>query len=105
MLVALLDEHGGQWIFTAPAGYQPGAEPPVRAAETVWLHPVQVPEPAARQHYELIGIRILLWLFHYLYDTSREPLFDADLLDAWAGFEQVNRAFAERLLSVSDDAE
>jgi trehalose 6-phosphate synthase len=50
-----------------------------------------------QQHYEAIGVRVMLWLFHYLFDTSRLPVFDGGLSVAWTGYEAVNRAYAEYL--------
>jgi len=97
ILITLLREHGGDWIFTAPAGSGPVDGTPISVGNGVSLHPVRVPEPMGRQHYELVGIRVLLWLFHYLLDTSQQPTFDGDLARAWAGYEAVNRAYATRL--------
>jgi trehalose 6-phosphate synthase len=102
ILITLLQQHGGQWIFAAPRDSD--SEAPARAGDSVLLHPVQVPPRISRQHYELVGIRVLLWLFHYLYDTSRMPTFDADLAEAWAGYEMANRAFADRLAAVSENS-
>lgn len=109
LLVTLLAEHGGDWLCTIPLGGDPvGPSEPdarlpvevVRLPGDVTLHQLRQPDETLRQHYETIGIRLMLWLFHYLFDTSREPVFDAEFARAWAGYETVNRAHAEHLSTV-----
>jgi trehalose 6-phosphate synthase len=114
LLVDLLgggDWGGGDWVCTAPAGGPPvgpaGLAPALSAADDpvtvtslpggVTLHQVRQPAAVLEQHYEVIGVRVLLWLFHYLFDTSREPVFDRRFAEAWAGYEAVNRAYASHL--------
>lgn len=101
MLIALLEEHGGHWIFTAP----PGAERsgPVRLDEEKWLHPVGLTEDERHRHYDVISIGLFLGMLHYLHDTSVQPLFDGDLRNAWAAYESVNRTYAERLAGLAEN--
>jgi trehalose 6-phosphate synthase len=109
LLVTLMRD-GGDWVCTAPSGgpsaspgglltTQPGDAPvwvtPLPGGVT--LHQVRQPAAVIEQHYEIIGVRLLLWLFHYLLDTSRQPAFDGHFVEAWAGFEAVNRAYASHL--------
>lgn len=101
MLVHLLEQYGGSWIFTAPAGHLDGD--PIRLWSGVELHPLPFDEATRQQHYDTISIELLLGMLHYLHDTSIRPFFDAELLAAWAGYESVNRAFAKRLQEVSAD--
>ncbi len=101
LLVTLLEEFGGDWICTAPAGVPDRDGEPVRLPGEVTLHQVRLPEPVLEQHYLTIGVRLMLWLFHYLLDTSREPAFDSEFARAWAGYEAVNRAYAGRLAGVA----
>jgi trehalose 6-phosphate synthase len=102
MVIELLAKHGGHWIFTAP--------PDVEAAEVVpldgdiWLHPMELDEELRRQHYDTVSIELFLGLLHYMYDTPMRPVFDGSLVDAWAGYEAVNRAYAKRLAEVVTDA-
>jgi trehalose 6-phosphate synthase len=100
LLVTLLREYGGDWVCT-----EPGAVPEADVAVTplpggVTLHRVRQTETVLDQHYTQIGIRLMLWLFHYLFDTAREPVFDRTFASAWDGYETVNRAYADRLGSL-----
>ncbi|MGW2656469.1 trehalose-6-phosphate synthase [Streptomyces sp. NPDC001478] len=101
MLNALLDAHGGDWIFTAP----PGGDLPASVALDggVTLHPMALAEDLRRHHYDTISIQLLLGLLHYMHDTSVEPVFDSALDEAWSGYVTVNRMYAERLTAVSAD--
>ncbi|MGW5717598.1 trehalose-6-phosphate synthase [Amycolatopsis sp. NPDC003865] len=95
MLISLLSEHGGHWVFTAPPGSAPAG--PVDLDGGVRLHPLELPEEARRQHYDTVSIGLLLGLLHYLHDTSTQPVVDGDMAGAWAGYEAVNRTYANRL--------
>lgn len=50
---------------------------------------------AHRLHYDVISNQILWFCFHGLFDSSREPVFDAALHEAWDAYRAINRAFAE----------
>ncbi|HEX3784815.1 MAG TPA: trehalose-6-phosphate synthase [Pseudonocardiaceae bacterium] len=109
LLVTLLAEHGGDWLCTVPLGGSPvGPSDPdsedgvevVALPGDVALHQVRRSKAVLEQHYEDIGIRLMLWLFHYLFDTAREPVFDGAFAQAWAGYESVNRAYADHLATV-----
>lgn len=99
MLIALLDEHGGEWVFTAPPGGETTGPVPLNGGIT--LHPMELDEELRSQHYDTISIRLLLGLLHYMHDTSVEPVFDSATADAWAGYETVNRLYAKRLAELS----
>ncbi|MEU3228066.1 trehalose-6-phosphate synthase [Streptomyces sp. NPDC006976] len=103
MLIALLDQHGGDWIFTSP----PGDDLPASVTLTggVTLHPMGLDEDLRRHHYDTISIQLLLGLLHYMHDTSVEPVFDSRLADAWTGYETVNRLYAQRLTTLSADTD
>lgn len=102
MLIALLTEHGGHWVFTAPPGSPSTGS--VALAGDVWLHPVELDERSRQQHYDTVSIGLLLGLLHYLHDTSRQPVVDRDMVDAWAGYEEVNRTYARRLGELADNS-
>jgi trehalose 6-phosphate synthase len=106
LLVTLLGEHGGDWICTAPVGAPPGADAVevTTLPDGVTLHQVRQSKAVLEQHYTEIGIRLMLWLFHYLFDTAREPMFDRRFADAWTGYETVNRAYADRLAKLMTNA-
>jgi trehalose 6-phosphate synthase len=105
LLVALLEEEGGDWVCTVPPGETALTDHPVRLSGHLTLRPVRISEEVQEQHYLTIGVRLMLWLFHYLLDTSREPLFDAEFEEAWEGYEAVNRAYADRLSTMDDQAD
>jgi trehalose 6-phosphate synthase len=116
LLVDLLG-NGGDWVCTAPAAGSaagPPADPadppdPLSASPAedevtvtslpggVRVHQVHQPASVIEQHYEVIGVQLLLWLFHYLLDSAQQPAFDRRFADAWAGYEAVNRAYASYL--------
>lgn len=104
MLIALLTEHGGHWVFTAPPGSPTtGSTGSVPLDGDVWLHPVELDEKSRQQHYDTVSIGLLLGLLHYLHDTSRHPVVDSDMVDAWTGYEEVNRTYARRLSELADN--
>ncbi|GLW05775.1 trehalose-6-phosphate synthase [Microtetraspora sp. NBRC 13810] len=102
MLVSLLKENSGHWIFTAPPDVQTSG--PVRLDGDVWLHPVDLAEDVRRQHYDTVSIRLFLGLLHYMHDTSVEPVFDDEMLEAWAAYEAVNQAYAKRLGELAENS-
>jgi len=106
MLISLLQAHGGHWIFTAPPTAAPGADDgnPVRVPGDTWLHPLDLPEQVRQRHYDTISIGLFLGMLHYLHDTSAEPVFGDDMLDAWAAYESVNRSYAKRLAGLAENS-
>jgi trehalose 6-phosphate synthase len=50
---------------------------------------------AHRLHYDVISNQVLWFCFHGLFDSSRDPVFDAALHDAWDAYRAINRTFAE----------
>lgn len=103
MLIALLDRHGGDWVFTAPAEAA-GSPDSVSLRGDVRLHPMQVDEELRRHHYDTVSIRLFLGLLHYLHDASEQPVFDSATRAAWAGYETVNRMYAKRLDELAEDS-
>lgn len=101
MLIALLKEQGGHWIFTAPPGLE--ASGPVRLDEEKHLHPIGLTEEQRRRHYDVVSIGLFLGMLHYLHGTSVQPLFDGELQEAWAAYEFVNRTYAERLAGLTEN--
>lgn len=102
MLIALLTQHGGHWVFTAPPGSPSTGSVPVDG--DVWLHPVELDETSRQQHYDTVSIGLLLGMLHYLHDTSRQPVVDSDMVEAWGGYEEVNRTYARRLGELAGNA-
>jgi trehalose 6-phosphate synthase len=97
LLVSLLEARGGEWVCTIPAGDNDLEDGQVHLSDGITLHPIRMPGRILEQHYLTIGVRLMLWLFHYLFDTSQEPSFDAAFKEAWAGYEAVNQAYAGQL--------
>lgn len=94
IMVALLDELSGDWVFTAPSGTpsEPDANGPVG------LHPLVLDDRLADAHYGAVSIRTLLWLFHYAFDTTHEPSFGPEFRAAWEGYRAVNERFAAAMV-------
>jgi trehalose 6-phosphate synthase len=101
LLAMLLGNHGGDWVCTASAGPGDGSVEVRSLPGGVTIHQLHLPKAMAVQHYEAVGVRMLLWLFHYLLETSRQPLPDRQ---AWAGYEAVNQAFADRVATLMTGA-
>ncbi|MFJ5141567.1 trehalose-6-phosphate synthase [Streptomyces sp. NPDC088707] len=53
--------------------------------------------------YNGIANSVLWFLHHHLYDTPREPVFDAEFRRLWESYRAYNRAFAEALAAEADD--
>jgi len=97
LLVGLLDTHGGDWVCTVSGD---DAASSVALPDGTTIHPVPIPAAMAENHYVTVGIRLMLWLFHHLFDTASEPLFDQRFAAAWADYEAVNEAFAARMSTI-----
>lgn len=100
LLAALLKDRGGDWVCTAPAD-RSVPDTTVRLKGDITLHPVQLDPQVQEDHYLTIGVRLMLWLFHYLLDTPRDPLLDSDFTRAWGSYEVANRAYADRLAALN----
>ena len=58
-----------------------------------------------RLAYDLVSNGTLWFLYHGLFDLPRRPRFDARWRDAWAGYEAVNRAFADAAADFAGDGD
>jgi trehalose 6-phosphate synthase len=100
IISALLQDAGGHWVFTAPRGTGEGdTSGGVIRRESPW-HPLPFDEGLIERQRESISIKTLLWLFHYLHDTSVQPSFGPSMEPAWQAYRQVNRHFADALASL-----
>jgi trehalose 6-phosphate synthase len=105
ILAALLEEVGGHWIFTSQAETTPmPAYPPSLSSKDSSWQPLHIDKRLLEEQRESITIRTLLWLFHYLHDTSTEPTFDDAIQPAWQAYSAVNQRFADALLNVHENA-
>src|SRR3954454_5561457 len=63
-------------------------------------------DPAVhRLHYDVVSNATLWFLFHGLFDLARRPRFDRRFGEAWEGYENVNRAFADAIAQVATEGE
>jgi trehalose 6-phosphate synthase len=63
-------------------------------------------DPAVhRLHYEVVSNEILWFLFHGLFELSRNPTFDRSFSVAWDAYVAVNRAFADAVLEHAPDGD
>jgi trehalose 6-phosphate synthase len=95
---AVLKDIDGRWIFTASSEFGPTGDlgqNPTKPAPS--LQPLSLPPGVVEQQRRVVTVGLLLWLFHYLHDTSVAPSFGADVKSAWQLYGQVNQAFADAL--------
>ncbi|MGV9613882.1 trehalose-6-phosphate synthase [Nocardia xishanensis] len=64
----------------------------------ITLEALEFDEKLSASHYDRIAIRTLLWLFHYVFDTTYEPSFSRNMSEHWAGYRTVNERFAQAIL-------
>jgi len=103
IISALLQDAGGHWVFTAPqrTGEADMSGSPIHH-DTPW-HPLPLDEALIERQRESVSIKTLLWLFHYLHDTSVQPSFGPSMEPAWQAYRQVNRHFADALASLREN--
>jgi trehalose 6-phosphate synthase len=106
-LAPVLEDLGGCWIAAALGEGD---------REFVRLHPhgreeggfhlrlLDIPTELHRQHYEIVSNEYLWFLFHYLFDTPSEPVFDDTFASAWSAYRDVNRIYAEAALATHAQA-
>lgn len=103
IIAALLQETGGHWVFTAQGGpCDEEANTSLARRDGPW-HPLPLDRGLIERQRESISIKTLLWLFHYLHDTSVQPFFDPSMEPAWEAYQQVNRHFANALASLHEN--
>lgn len=95
MMTALLSELGGHWIFATST--PPEAAHPAFRHKGVSLHPVWISGEISRAYREDYCVRTLLWLFHYLHETSLRSEPVPGSRPAWDAYKKVNHLFADAL--------
>jgi len=86
----------GAWVAAA---LSPGDRAAVRAdavdAPGIRLSLLDLDADTYRLAYDVVSNGTLWFLYHGLFDLVRRPRFDQRWREAWAGYETVNRAFAD----------
>jgi len=96
----------GAWLAAAVSD---GDRAAVRAdavdAPGVRLTLLDLDPDTYRLAYDLVSNGTLWFLHHGLFDLPRRPRFDHRWWEAWAGYEQVNRAFADAVVELAGDGD
>ena len=53
--------------------------------------------------YDVIANETLWYVYHDLYQRSREPVIDTEWYDAWAAFRRFNRTFADAIVDEAEE--
>ena len=95
---------GGAWIAAALGeGDRAAVRDGAVDAPGIALTLLDIEPHLYRLYYDVISNGILWFLHHGLFDLPRRPRFDARFRDAWAGYETVNRAFADATSEAAGD--
>ena len=93
----LLDRHEHPTVWVA-AAIGDGDRAAIRAGQTtvsgVDVHLIDLDPRTHRLHYDVVSNSVLWFLHHGLFDLVRRPRFDSRFREAWAGYVEVNEAFA-----------
>lgn len=54
------------------------------------------------EFYNDISNNLIMFIHHYLWDLAYTPKINEDIHDAWKSYENVNRKFAEKIISEAD---
>jgi trehalose 6-phosphate synthase len=97
---------GGAWIATALGeGDRAAVSDGAIASPGIALTLLDIEPRLYRLYYDVISNGILWFLHHGLFDLPRRPRFDARFREAWAGYETVNRAFADATSEAAGDGD
>ena len=98
LVSALLEEVGGHWIYGGPADSTRNVTlGSAGGRNSITWQSLGIDATVMARQHEFINIRLLLWTFHYLHDTSEAPVFDGATTSYWGEYEWVNRHFAAAL--------
>jgi trehalose 6-phosphate synthase len=103
MMTALLSKTGGHWIFSATGSSDTESESPIFPHDKVSINCVRVDDEVFRVYREDYCVRTLIWLFHYLLETSLSYRPAPGSRLAWDAYQSVNQAFTDTLLKVHDN--
>lgn len=101
----LVEGTGATWIAAAMTDADhDAARDGINDADGFRFRIVDVDPQVYRQAYDVISNGTLWFLSHRLYDLARRPLIDGHWRQAWAGYRQVNRQFAEAVIETAPAA-
>lgn len=104
ILAALFEELGGHWVFATLEGSDHDVIRGLSASgESVTWQPLPFGKQVMERHHASISIGTLLWLFHYLFDTSTGPSFTEEIQPAWEDYSEVNRGFANAIAAAHEN--
>lgn len=87
---------GATWVAAAISDAdREAAASGVVEAEGFRLRSLVIDQVAFRQFYDVVSNSTLWYLHHGLWDRVRRPRFDRRWQEAWAGYREVNHAFAD----------
>lgn len=105
-LVHALAGSGALWIATAMSdGDRRAAREGVPASLSggTELRLVELPQEVQRAAYQVVANGTLWFLYHGLFDRTRQPSFDRRWHEAWDGYRAFNRALAEEVAGSADE--
>ncbi|MGH9206448.1 MAG: trehalose-6-phosphate synthase, partial [Acidimicrobiales bacterium] len=101
-LTPLLTGSGATWITTAVSDDdRAAAREGLMRSDGIRLVPVTVDPDMYRMSYDVISNATLWFVHHRLFDLARRPRFDRKWREAWNGYREVNRAFADAVVEAA----
>jgi trehalose 6-phosphate synthase len=92
----LVEGTGATWVAAAMSDEdREAAQAGAFDAEGFRLRSLEIDPGLFAQAYNVISNATLWFVHHALYDLPRRPVFDRRWREAWAGYQEVNRRFAE----------
>lgn len=98
-LQPLLEGSGSTWISSSMSDAdQAAAEQGLMQGQGIRLVNVRPAPDVYRKAYDVISNATLWFCFHHLFDLSRRPRFDRLWREAWEGYREFNRQFADSVV-------
>jgi trehalose 6-phosphate synthase len=100
----LVENTGATWVAAAMTDVdREAARHGAFEAEGFRLRSVDIDPAVFAQAYNVVANATLWFVHHGLYDLPRRPRFDRRWREAWAGFREYNRLFAEAVAEEAPD--
>jgi trehalose 6-phosphate synthase len=101
-LAPLVEGSGATWIAAAMNDEdREAARQGINDADGFRFRILDVEPGLYRKAYDVISNGTLWFLSHRLYDLARRPLIDRHWREAWEGYREVNRQFAEAVIDAA----